>query len=147
FGEGSDKRTDEDVWEALRIAQSEEFVKAKGGLDADTEQLGKNLSGGQKQRLSIARAICRDPEFYILDDTFSALDMKTDRDLREALKKKAEHSTKIIVAQRISTIVDADLILVLDEGKVAGLGKHYDLLETCPVYREIASSQMAEGTI
>ena len=105
---------------------------------------GTNFSGGQKQRLSIARALCRDAEILIFDDTFSALDFKTDRELRDALKAETEGKTKLIVAQRIGTIMGADRIVVLDEGKVVGMGTHKELLKSCEVYRQIALSQLSE---
>ena len=107
-------------------------------------QGGSNFSGGQKQRISIARAIYKDPEIFIFDDSFSALDYKTDRVLRSTLKKETKDATTLIVAQRIGTVKDADLIIVLDEGKIAGKGKHQDLLKDCEVYRQIAYSQLSE---
>ena len=107
-------------------------------------QGGTNVSGGQKQRLSIARALVKKPKIYIFDDSFSALDFKTDKALRDALKKKVGDSTIIIVAQRINTIIDADQILVMDEGKLAGIGSHEELMENCSVYKEIALSQLSE---
>ena len=105
---------------------------------------GTNLSGGQKQRIAIARAICRDPEIYIFDDSFSALDYRTDRELRDALKKETSGATTLIVAQRIGTIMDADHIIVLDEGRIVGKGTHDELMDSCDVYREIAYSQLSE---
>ncbi len=147
FGEGSELRSDEDVRRALDIAQASSFVDAlPNGMDSDLAQYGRTLSGGQKQRISIARAICKDPEIYIFDDSFSALDSKTDLDLRTALKKAAAGSTKIIVAQRIGTIMDADRIMVLDDGKMAGLGTHEELMGSCPLYAEIANSQRGEAS-
>ena len=116
----------------------------KGGIGGRVAQNGTNFSGGQKQRLSIARAVARDAEIYIFDDTFSALDYKTDRELRRALKEEMEDATCLIVAQRIGTIMDADLILVLENGKVVGQGTHKELLESCEAYREIARSQLSE---
>ena len=141
-----DNRADEDtVRRAIDIAQSAEFVNAQeGGIEGRVAQNGSNFSGGQKQRLSIARAIARNAEIYIFDDTFSALDFKTDRALRAALKDEMKDSTCLIVGQRIGTIKDADLILVLDEGRVVGQGTHGELLENCETYREIAKSQMSE---
>ena len=115
--------------------------------DAHIAQSGTNISGGQKQRLSIARAIARDPEIYIFDDSFSALDYKTDADLRQALKKHAKGATVLIVAQRIGTIMNADQIIVLDQGKCVGKGTHHELLKSCPVYLEIAKSQLAESEL
>ena len=131
--------------ESLQTAQAFDFVrKMDGSLHADIAQGGSNVSGGQKQRLSMARAICKQPEIYIFDDTFSALDYRTDRALRGALAKKTAGKTKIIVAQRIGTIMDADRIIVLSDGEIAGIGRHRELLKDCPVYREIAYSQLSE---
>ncbi|KFI62014.1 ABC transporter ATP-binding protein [Bifidobacterium cuniculi] len=133
------------VEEACDVAQATEFVeKMKGGFEASIAQGGTNVSGGQKQRLSIARAVYRKPEILIFDDSFSALDFKTDRVVRDALKDYAKDSTKIIVAQRVGTIMDADRILVVDDGRIVGQGTHRELLETCDVYREIAQSQLSE---
>ncbi|WP_312353416.1 ABC transporter ATP-binding protein, partial [Aminipila sp.] len=127
------------------MAQGAEFVeKLEGQYTANISQGGSNISGGQKQRIAIARAICRKPELYLFDDSFSALDYKTDRMLRTELKKGAAGVTSLIVAQRIGTIIDADQIIVLDEGKVAGKGTHKELLKSCEVYREIAMSQLSE---
>ena len=135
----------EDVKRAVRIAQSTSFVEGmEGQYEAQVAQRGTNLSGGQKQRLSIARAVCRKPEIYIFDDSFSALDYQTDRQLRTMLKKETAGVTSMIVAQRIGTILDADRIVVLDEGCVVGIGTHSELLKTCEVYREIAMSQLSE---
>lgn len=114
------------------------------GFQSPIAQGGTNVSGGQKQRLSIARAVYRDPEILIFDDSFSALDFKTDREVRDALKETAKDATKLIVAQRVGTIMDADCILVLEDGKVVGQGTHRELLETCEVYQEIAKSQLSE---
>ena len=137
--------TREDVKKAIAIAQGTEFVeRMKDGYESNVSEDGINLSGGQKQRLSIARAVCRKPEFYIFDDSFSALDYKTNRILRETLKKETSGVTSLIVAQMISTIIDADIIVVLNEGRVVGIGKHDDLLNNCKVYREIALSQLSE---
>ena len=142
---GKEDATDEDCWEALEIAQSATFVKEKEGqLDARVEQGGGNFSGGQKQRLAIARAIIRKPEVLVFDDSFSALDFRTDKNLRMALKKITQNSATIIVAQRIGTIMDADNIIVLDAGKIVGQGKHEYLVRNCDVYRDIALSQMSE---
>lgn len=130
---------------ALRISMSEEFVNdMEEGADSEMAQRGVNFSGGQKQRLSIARALCRDAEILIFDDTFSALDFKTDRELRNALKEETDDVTKIIVAQRIGTILGADRIIVLDEGKQVGMGTHEELMKNCEVYRQIALSQLSE---
>ena len=137
--------TDDVVKQAIKTAQAKEFVdKTDGGVDAFVAQGGSNFSGGQKQRLSIARAICRRPEILIFDDSFSALDYKTDRVLRDTLRKTCADATRFIVAQRIGTIRDADKIIVLDDGKIAGMGKHNELMETCEVYRQIAYSQLSK---
>lgn len=145
YGDMSAERSEEDVRQAVAIAQGTEFVEAMdGGYQASIAQGGTNVSGGQKQRLSIARAVCRRPEIYIFDDSFSALDYRTDRCLRSALKKETADVTSIIVAQRVGTIMDADRIVVLDNGAVAGIGRHRELLDTCPVYREIVESQLSE---
>lgn len=130
---------------AARLAQAADFVQSmEGGYQADVAQGGTNISGGQRQRLSIARAICRKPEIYIFDDSFSALDYQTDRELRVALKQETAGVTSLIVAQRIGTIMNADRIVVLDEGRIVGMGTHRELLQTCDVYREIATSQLSE---
>ena len=130
---------------AIEISHSEDFVSELGeGTDAYVARGGTNFSGGQKQRLSIARALCRDAEILIFDDTFSALDFKTDRQLRDALKTETVGKTKLIVAQRIGTIMSADRIIVLDEGRIAGMGTHKELLKSCEVYRQIALSQLSE---
>lgn len=137
--------TDDVVKQAIETAQAKEFVdKTEGGVDAFVAQGGSNFSGGQKQRLSIARAICRHPEILIFDDSFSALDYKTDRVLRDTLRKTCADATRFIVAQRIGTIRDADKIIVLDDGKIAGMGKHNELMETCEIYRQIAYSQLSK---
>lgn len=119
----------------------------KDGYQAEIEQGGSNLSGGQKQRLSIARALIRKPDIYIFDDSFSALDFKTDAKLRAALKDETKNSTVLLVAQRVSTVVDADRIIVLDEGHIVGMGTHQELLSTNDIYREIALSQLTEEEI
>ena len=145
YGRHSNERTDEDIWEALRIAQSEDFVKdMEGGLEATISQHGRNISGGQKQRIGIARAVCKDPEIYVFDDSFSALDFRTDRALRSALRTKTKDSTVIIVAQRVGTIMDADRIVVMDDGEIVGVGKHDELMQTCPLYNSIATTQFSE---
>jgi ATP-binding cassette subfamily B protein len=142
---GKDHPTLKDVKKAVEIAQGQEFVeKMDGQYEAAISQGGTNISGGQKQRIAIARAICRKPEIYIFDDSFSALDYKTDRQLRSVLKKETANTTSLIVAQRIGTIIDADKIIVLDEGKVVGIGTHKELLNTCTVYQEIAHSQLSK---
>lgn len=144
---GNPQATDEELWDALRIAQAEDFVSAmEKGLEAPISQGGTNVSGGQRQRLCIARAIVARPEVYIFDDSFSALDLSTDARLRAALKPVTRQSTVVIVAQRISTIIDADQIIVLEAGRIVGLGRHAELLETCTTYAEIVESQaMAQG--
>ena len=134
--------------EAAEIAQAAEFVEEKPeGYKSPIAQGGSNVSGGQKQRLSIARAIAKHPEVFIFDDSFSALDFKTDVTLRKALRRKTKDSTVLIVAQRISTILNADQIIVLDEGKIAGMGTHQELLVSCEVYRQIAASQLSESEL
>ena len=145
YGDGSDEVTEEQVRRAVRIAQAAEFVESKEDTyRSEVSQGGSNLSGGQKQRLSIARAVCRDPEIYIFDDSFSALDYRTDRILRETLRSEISGATTLIVAQRIGTIMDADRIVVLDDGAVVGMGRHEELLRTCPVYLDIARSQLSD---
>ena len=142
---GKEDATDDEIMHALKIAQASDFVlRMEDGLDSIVAQGGTNLSGGQKQRLSIARALIRRPDLYIFDDSFSALDFKTDARLRLALKEEIEDSSILIIAQRISTVMDADRIIVLNRGRVVGMGRHRQLLETCDVYREIASSQLSE---
>jgi len=142
---GKEDATDDEIMDAIKIAQAEEFVSEKdGGLDRVVSQSGTNLSGGQKQRLSIARAIVKRPKIYIFDDSFSALDFTTDFELRKALHPHIKESTIFIVAQRISTISNADQIIVLDEGKIVGIGTHKSLLQSCDVYKEIVSSQITE---
>ena len=142
---GVDTFTEDEISWAVDIAQGSDFVeKMDGQYDAMIAQSGANISGGQKQRLAIARAICRRPEIFIFDDSFSALDYKTDSALRKSLKANAPGTTRLIVAQRIGTIMDADQIIVLDEGKVVGIGKHKELLRDCAVYKEIAMSQLSE---
>jgi ATP-binding cassette subfamily B multidrug efflux pump len=146
MGDSNSSPLDDDkIWEALDLAQGRDFVESKEGqLKAPVSQGGQNFSGGQKQRLAIARALARKPEIIIFDDSFSALDYKTDRILRSQLKERTANMTKLIVAQRISTIMDADQILVLDEGKVVGQGTHEELLANNEVYREIAYSQLSK---
>ncbi|MBM7636805.1 ATP-binding cassette subfamily B protein [Streptococcus saliviloxodontae] len=146
FGDSSNSPlTDDKMWEALDLAQASEFIKNKAkGLDEEVAQGGTNFSGGQRQRLAIARALARKPEILIFDDSFSALDYKTDRILRSQLKEKTSDMTKLIVAQRISTIMDADQIIVLEKGKVVGQGTHKELLASNPVYQEIAYSQLSK---
>ena len=142
YGEGSGSRDDRDVERALRVAQLWDFVSGlPDGLDTDLAQHGWSLSGGQRQRLAIARAVCRGPGVYLFDDTFSALDYRTDRDVREALDRETSGATRIVVAQRVGTIMDADRIVVLDGGHVVGIGTHGELMDACPLYREMAESQ------
>ncbi|MBR2589369.1 MAG: ABC transporter ATP-binding protein [Clostridia bacterium] len=141
---GNAAAEEEDMWEALNVAQAEEFVRLKPEqLEAFVSQGGKNFSGGQKQRLSIARALMKKAEIYIFDDSFSALDFKTDAALRAALRDKFKYANILIVAQRINTVMDADRIIVLDEGQIAGIGTHKELMETCEAYQEIALSQIS----
>ena len=145
---GGDWITDEKMKEAAQIAQATEFIEAKPeGYDSPIAQGGSNVSGGQKQRLSIARAIAKDPKIYLFDDSFSALDYKTDAVLRKALYEKTAEAVVVIVAQRISTILHADQIIVLDEGRIAGIGTHEKLLESCEAYQEIARSQLSESEL
>jgi ATP-binding cassette subfamily B protein len=139
---GKEDATDEEMWEALRIAQAEDFVREMpGGLDATIAQGGTNVSGGQRQRLAIARALIRQPEIYLFDDSFSALDLATDARLRAALEPHVRQSVVVVVAQRVSTIRHANTILVLEDGECVGLGTHDELLATCETYQEIVSSQ------
>jgi len=142
---GNDKATTEEIQHAATVAQASNFVSGmKEGYDHLIAQGGTNVSGGQKQRLSIARALVRNPEIYIFDDSFSALDFKTDAKLRAALKKETAKSTVIIIAQRVATVMDADRIIVIDDGKIAGMGTHKELLNSCKIYHEIVSSQLSE---
>jgi len=148
FGESAHQFDDADLVSAIEISQAKEFVdKLEGGSDYAIAQMGRNVSGGQKQRLSIARALARKPEILIFDDSFSALDYRTDAKLREGLNKQLAGSTKIIVAQRISTIRHADKIAVLDRGEMVGLGTHEELMKNCSVYREIATSQLSASEL
>lgn len=146
YGESNNPNvTDEDIIHAMEVAQGKDIIeKQEDGIRAEVAQGGTNFSGGQKQRISIARAICKKPEIFIFDDSFSALDYKTDKTLRAELKKETSGATILIVAQRIGTVKDADQIIVLDEGKMAGIGKHEELLATCEVYRQIAYSQLSK---
>jgi ATP-binding cassette subfamily B protein len=140
---GKPDATDEELWQALRIAQAEEFVRAMSeGLEEPITQGGSNVSGGQRQRLAIARAIVKRPDVYVFDDSFSALDLKTDSMLRAALKQETKDATVIVVAQRVSTILHADQIVVLEQGGVCGVGQHKDLVDTCETYQEIVYSQL-----
>jgi ATP-binding cassette subfamily B protein len=142
---GRAEASDEELWHALEVAQARDFVEAMpGGLEAQITQAGTNVSGGQRQRLSIARALVKRPSIYLFDDCFSALDAGTDAKLRAALRVETRHATVMIVAQRVSTILHADRIIVLDEGRVVGIGSHEELLSSCPAYREIVISQLGE---
>ena len=141
---GKEDATEGEMWEALRIAQAADFVSAmEGGLDAVIAQGGSNVSGGQRQRLAIARALIRKAEIYVFDDSFSALDLATDAQLRAALTPHVADAAVLIVAQRVSTIAHADQIMVLEHGRIVGLGTHDHLLETCPTYAEIVGSQLS----
>jgi len=145
---GKEQATDEEVRRAAEIAQASEFIRGmKDGYDSPISQGGANVSGGQKQRLSIARALVRKPGIYVFDDSFSALDFKTDAKLREALRAETADACVILVAQRVSTVIDADRIIVLDEGRIVGMGTHRELLQTSDVYREIVASQLSEEEI
>ncbi|MCL1997279.1 MAG: ABC transporter ATP-binding protein/permease [Turicibacter sp.] len=142
---GKETYSENDIKKAVEIAQGRDFIEEmENTYEAEIAQAGTNISGGQKQRIAIARAICRKPELYIFDDSFSALDYKTDRELRTALKRENANVTKLIVAQRIGTIIDADKIIVLDEGKIVGMGNHNELLQNCEVYVQIARSQLSD---
>jgi ATP-binding cassette subfamily B protein len=144
FGDGD--ATDDELWHALDIAQGRDFVsEMEGGLEAPIAQGGANVSGGQRQRLAIARAIVKDTAIYIFDDSFSALDFATDARLRAALDRELGGATVIIVAQRVGTILNADRIIVMDNGRIVGSGTHRQLLETCETYREIVYSQLSEA--
>ena len=144
YGDGAENFSDEDIRKALEIAQADFVDNMEQGLDSTIAQGGTNVSGGQRQRLAIARAICRKPEIYIFDDSFSALDFKTDKVLRRRLNEATADATKLIVAQRVGTILDADKIIVLDGGEQVGAGTHKELMASCEVYREIALSQLSE---
>jgi len=145
YGESKNEKTEEGIKEAIRVAQAEEFVlKMDEAYDTELASGGTNISGGQKQRISIARAIAREPEIYIFDDSFSALDYKTDSILRRKLKEYTKDATSLIVAQRIGTIMNADKIVVLDNGECVGMGTHKELLNTCEVYKQIALSQLSK---
>lgn len=145
---GKEDATEEEIRHAAEVAQAIEFInEMKEGFSSVIAQGGTNISGGQKQRLSIARALVRKPEIFVFDDTFSALDFKTDAKLREALQKETMNASVLLVAQRVSTVMDADRIIVLEEGRIAGIGNHRELMDTCKVYREIVSSQLSEEEI
>lgn len=141
---GNENASDEELKKVIDISQSNFVYDFPEGLDYHISQGGKNVSGGQKQRLSIARAIVKNPDILIFDDSFSALDYKTDKVVREKLNEAYKDTTKVIVAQRIGTIMNADTIIVLNEGKMVGKGKHKDLLKNCEIYREIALSQLSK---
>ena len=142
---GKADATDEELWHALEIAQGRDFVsEMDGGLEAPITQGGTNVSGGQRQRLAIARALVKDAPIYIFDDSFSALDFATDARLRAALERELGRATVIIVAQRVGTILNADQIIVMDDGRIVGIGTHRELLETNETYREIVYSQLSE---
>ncbi|MGH7762640.1 MAG: ABC transporter ATP-binding protein, partial [Candidatus Dormibacteraceae bacterium] len=141
---GNPQATDAELWEALEVAQAADFVMAMpAGLESPITQGGTNVSGGQRQRLAIARALVRKPEIFLFDDSFSALDLATDARLRAALRPHTAQATVVIVSQRVSTITDADQIVVLDDGAIVGLGSHQELVKTCPTYIEIVESQLA----
>ncbi|HEX7588964.1 MAG TPA: ABC transporter ATP-binding protein, partial [Anaerolineae bacterium] len=145
---GKEDASENEIRHAAEVAQASDFIKQMPeGYDSTIAQGGTNVSGGQMQRLSIARALVRKPEIYVFDDTFSALDFKTDAKLRAALKGETRDSTVLIVAQRVSTVIDADQIIVLDEGRVAGMGTHRQLMKTCDVYSGIVSSQLSASEI
>jgi len=145
---GKEEATLEEIKHAAQVAQATEFILGmEAGFDHNIAQGGTNISGGQKQRLSIARALVRKPKIYLFDDSFSALDFKTDARLRAALKPEIAKATVFIVAQSVSTVRDADRIIVLDDGQITGIGTHKELLKTCMVYREIVASQLAEEEV
>ena len=145
---GRPDATDAEVWEALEIAQATDFVQSMPlGIESEITQGGTNVSGGQRQRLCIARALVVRPEIYVFDDSFSALDLATDARLRAALKPTTGDAAVLIVAQRVSTIVDAEQIIVLEDGEILGSGTHDQLLETCPTYAEIVESQLGQGAV
>jgi ATP-binding cassette subfamily B protein len=145
---GNPDAADEDLWAALEVAQARDFVAdMPGGLDAPIAQGGTNVSGGQRQRLAIARALVRRPEIYLFDDSFSALDLSTDARLRAALRPVTADAAVVIVAQRVSTIIDADQIIVLEDGAIVGMGRHEELVDTCPTYAEIVASQQSAAVV
>jgi ATP-binding cassette subfamily B protein len=145
---GDQEATDDELWRALDIAQGREFVSEMAGqLDAPISQGGTNVSGGQRQRLAIARALAKKPDIYVFDDSFSALDFRTDARLRAALARELGGATVIIVAQRVGTILHADRIVVLDDGGIAGIGTHTELMQSCETYREIVLSQVTEEEV
>jgi len=145
---GDEQASEDDLWKALDIAQGKDFVaEMPEGLEAPISQGGTNVSGGQRQRLAIARALVKRPDIYVFDDSFSALDFRTDAHLRAALARELGDATVIIVAQRVGTILHADRIVVLDEGRIAGIGTHAELMKTCETYREIVLSQVTEEEV
>jgi ATP-binding cassette subfamily B protein len=145
---GNESADEAALWQALTIAQADDFVREmEGGLEAEIDQGGANVSGGQRQRLAIARAVIKEPKVYIFDDSFSALDFATDRRLRRALKAVTAESTVIIVASRIGTVMQADQIVVLEDGEIAGIGTHAELTKKCQTYREIVLSQLTEEEV
>ncbi len=145
---GRPEATDDELWKALEIAQADGFVQSMpDGLESRIEQGGSNVSGGQRQRLSIARALVAQPEIFVFDDSFSALDLATDARLRAALRPHTREAAVVIVAQRVSTISDADQILVIEDGRLVGKGTHDELIERCPTYAEIVASQLGEGAV
>jgi ATP-binding cassette subfamily B protein len=145
---GDESADDEALWKALEIAQGKQFVtEMEGGLDGEVDQGGTNVSGGQRQRLAIARAIVKRPKVYIFDDSFSALDFKTDQQLRAALREETHDATVIIVAQRVGTIMHADQIIVLDSGQIVGIGTHDELMKSCETYQEIVYSQLTREEV
>lgn len=147
YGASSKDRTDDDVWKALEVACIKDFVDREGGLGINLSEEGRNLSGGQKQRISIARAVCKRPEIYVFDDCFSAIDFRTDLEVRRKLKEETRESTVLLVTQRIGTARGADRIIVMDEGRIVGQGTHSELLDSCSIYAEIADSQRTGNDI
>ena len=145
---GNQGATDEELWHALEVAQARDFVEEMdGGLEAGIDQGGTNVSGGQRQRLAIARAIVKRPGIYLFDDCFSALDAGTDARLRSALRRETQDATVLIVSQRVSTVMQADRIIVIDDGVVVGIGRHDELSSTCDAYREIVESQLGQVAV
>jgi ATP-binding cassette, subfamily B, multidrug efflux pump len=144
---GRETASDEELWRALGIAQADFVRDMPGGLEAEISQGGTNVSGGQRQRLAIARALTKRPDVYIFDDSFSALDVKTDAKLRAALRREVTNATVLVVAQRVATIMQADRIIVLDAGRIVGSGTHAELMVTCATYREIVESQLAGSEV
>ena len=141
YGKHCEERTDDDVWRALDVACIKDFIAKEGGLEINLSEEGRNISGGQKQRISIARAVCKRPEIFVFDDCFSAIDFRTDLEVRKRLHKETKNCTVLLVTQRIGTARGADRIIVMNKGQIVGLGTHTELLESCPIYREIAESQ------